>query len=330
MNDSNQGPLIIYHGNCADGFGAACAAKKFFDNEVGTGCDLYSATYSDQPPTEMIKDRRVVIVDFSYKRDAMIELAKHARSVLVLDHHKSAMEDLREDGDKIIGLGDWVKRHRTWEKHVYSSDLDRMDNVGYARVYTIFDMHRSGAGLTWDFFHGAETRPELINVIEHRDLWKFKEPPTEYDLFVRQVQAALFSLPYDYDIWHHYLQFDRKEDLYVLRVEGEAIERKHHKDVVELVAKFCRRLYIGGHYVPAANLPYTMTSDAGALMCKLNPEVPFAACYWDTPEGRVFSLRTVDGRCDVSKIAAEYGGGGHAAAAGFRVPIHSAAQFEAT
>ncbi|KKK83930.1 hypothetical protein LCGC14_2788440, partial [marine sediment metagenome] len=47
---------------------------------------------------------------------------------------------------------------------------------------------------------------------------------------------------------------------------------------------------------------------------------PFAGCYWDTPEGRVFSLRSA-GDFDVSAIAKQYGGGGHKSAAGFRKEI---------
>ena len=59
------------------------------------------------------------------------------------------------------------------------------------------------------------------------------------------------------------------------------------------------------------------TSDAGHLMAQGEP---FAACYWDTLDGRVFSLRSTDEGLDVSAIASEYGGGGHAQAAGFKVP----------
>ena len=47
---------------------------------------------------------------------------------------------------------------------------------------------------------------------------------------------------------------------------------------------------------------------------------PFAACYWDTPTGRVFSLRSTTEGSDVAKIAATYGGGGHRSAAGFQAP----------
>jgi len=86
--------------------------------------------------------------------------------------------------------------------------------------------------------------------------------------------------------------------------------------VAELVGVCKRRMVIGGHDVPVASLPYTLTSDAGALMAQGEP---FAACYWDTTEHRNFSLRATDEGLDVADIAAQYGGGGHAKASGFRV-----------
>jgi uncharacterized protein len=76
-------------------------------------------------------------------------------------------------------------------------------------------------------------------------------------------------------------------------------------------------MVIGGFDVPVANLPYTLSSDAGHLMAQ---NEPFAACYWDTPDGRVFSLRSSDAGQDVSAVAKSYGGGGHRNAAGFQVP----------
>ncbi len=78
-----------------------------------------------------------------------------------------------------------------------------------------------------------------------------------------------------------------------------------------------RDMEIGGHVVPVANLPYVFSSDAGHLMAKGKP---FAACYYDTPTGREFSLRSTDEGLDVSEIAKMYGGGGHRNASGFRVP----------
>lgn len=83
----------------------------------------------------------------------------------------------------------------------------------------------------------------------------------------------------------------------------------------------------------------SLTSDAGHLLCgevQCPPGIgglttsiyPFAACYWDTPEGRVFSLRSKDDGFDVGEIAKQYGGGGHKHASGFRVSYDDLEQFE--
>ena len=107
--------------------------------------------------------------------------------------------------------------------------------------------------------------------------------------------------------------------LQALADQGSAIERKHFKDIAELLAVSARPMVIGGHRVKVANLPYTMSSDAAG---KLAEGEPFGACYMDTPDGRVFSLRSHGEQAvDVSEIAKAYGGGGHKNAAGFTAPI---------
>ncbi|MNP33859.1 hypothetical protein D3C76_1271210 [compost metagenome] len=137
-------------------------------------------------------------------------------------------------------------------------------------------------------------------------MWLFKLEGT------REIQANLFSYPYDFEVWDKLMA----ADVLSLVSDGAAIERKHHKDIAELVGVTKRRQMIGGYDVPVASLPYTLTSDAGALMAQGEP---FAACYWDTPTGRTYSLRSTDDGIDVSEIASQYGGGGHRNASGFRV-----------
>jgi oligoribonuclease NrnB/cAMP/cGMP phosphodiesterase (DHH superfamily) len=273
-------PLCIYHAFCADGFGAAWIVRKFFGSDQ---VDFHAASYGQPPPD--IAGRDVIMVDFSYKRPVIDQMRVTAKSILVLDHHKTAQDDLR-------GLPT-------------PDDQYMRDNMG---ISALFDMARSGAGITWDYFNPGKPRPPLIDRLEDRDLWRFAFPDT------RAVQANVFSYPYDFDIWDKLME----EPLGTLRVAGEAIERKHHKDVAELVGASRRRMVIGGHDVPVANLPYTLTSDAGHLMAQGEP---FAACYLDTPAGRTFSLRSTDAGLDVSEIAKAYGGGGHRNAAGFIRPI---------
>lgn len=267
--------VCIYHGNCADGFGAAWVVRKAL-GEI----DFVGATYQNPPPD--VTGKAVVMVDFSYKRPVLLEMAARANSILILDHHKTSAEDL----------------------------VDLPTNVT-----AVFDMNRSGAMLAWDHFFPGEAPPPLLLHIEDRDLWRFALQNT------RQIQANVFSFPYDFQVWDTLMATAPA----ALASEGEAIERKHFKDIQELLGVTAREMVIGGYRVPVANLPYTMSSDAGHELAKGKP---FAACYWDTPKGRVFSLRSSDEGVDVSEVAKQYGGGGHRNASGFCVSFERARAFE--
>lgn len=276
--------LCIYHGNCADGFGAAWVVRKALGED---NVEFVAGVYQTEPPD--VAGRDVILVDFSYKRAIMIELAMKAKSILILDHHKSAAEDL--------------------------ADFDLAANHA-CRIECHFDMNHSGAMLAWNYYFHAEEAPKLLNHIEDRDLWRFNL------LGTREIQAALFSYPYDFKIWDNLMS---EGGCNVLHNEGAAIERKHFKDIEELLKVCARRLVIAGINIPAASLPYTMSSDAGHILGKGEG---FAACYYDTPAGRCFSLRSAEDGVDVSEVAKLYGGGGHKHAAGFTVPLDVAASFE--
>lgn len=169
--------------------------------------------------------------------------------------------------------------------------------------------------MAWDFFFPNRTPPPLLLHIEDRDLWRFALHHT------REINASVFSYPYDFAVWDSLMAMDKD----VLIAAGEAIERKHFKDMRELLAVTTRDMTIAGYRIPVANLPYTLSSDAGQELARGKP---FGACYWDTPDGRVFSLRSTDQGADVSEVAKQYGGGGHRNAAGFKVSFEKAAEFE--
>lgn len=270
------GPLVIYHGNCADGFSAVwCFWRKY-----GAGADYVAGVYQQDPPD--VTGRDVYLVDFSYKRAVVEKMLEAANRVTLIDHHKTAMDDL-------LGL----------------RSLDYGDRFGW-----FCDLNRSGATLAWDYLFPDEERPLLLGHVEDRDLWRFKLAGT------REIQALVFSHEYSFETWDKLMSADQVE-LLKMTAAGAAIERKHHKDVTELVSVCKRRMVIGAYDVPVASLPYTMVSDAAHLMAQGEP---FAACYWDTAAGRVFGLRATDDGVDVSDVAKQYGGGGHAKAAGFSVP----------
>lgn len=267
--------ICIYHGNCADGFTSAWVVRKALGEDV----QFHAGVYQDAPPDVEGKD--VLLVDFSYKRSVLEEMRDKAASIVVLDHHKTAEADLKD----------------------------------LRGVQSIFDMDRSGARITWDYFFPNMPPPQLLLHVEDRDLWRFAIRKT------REIQASVFAYPYEFKTWDYLMSVNTD----ILAQEGEVIERKHFKDIRELVKVVTRRMVIGGYNVPVANLPYTFTSDAGHLLAKGEA---FAACYWDTPQGRVFSLRSTDDGVDVSEVAEQYGGGGHAHSSGFRSSYPDALLFE--
>lgn len=301
-----QNPLVIYHGKCADGFSAAWVFHHV-GPFIETSFDFHAGVYGEDPPD--VEGRIVYMVDFSYKRDVVKKMLTQgkAKSIIVIDHHKTAFEELATLSEEL---------EEEW--HIAKMELGNdLPGLEYQSPFEfLFNIEMSGATLAWDYWRDVWqeegiSRPVLLGHVEDRDLWRFKLPLT------REIQANVVSYEYTFENWDKLMLHTNTLQL---AAGGEAIERKHHKDIAGLV-KVCKRfMFIGGYHVPVASLPYTLTSDAGHLMAKEHLEgKAFAACYWDTAEHRIFSLRSTENGMDVSAIAKEYGGGGHKNAAGFKV-----------
>src|SRR3974390_1975841 len=76
IRKDQQMSVCIYHGNCADGFGAAWVVRKALGN-----IEFFPGKYQEPPPDVRGKD--VVMVDFSYKRPVLLEMAEKANSILL-------------------------------------------------------------------------------------------------------------------------------------------------------------------------------------------------------------------------------------------------------
>jgi uncharacterized protein len=272
--------LCIYHGGeCLDGFAAAWVVWRTFGYEMA----FHKGVYGEPPPD--VSGLNVAIVDFSYKRPVMEKLAAEACSILVLDHHRTAEEELR-------GLED---------KH--------------ANLKIVFDMSRSGAVLAWEYFCPEFPVPRFLRYIEDRDLWTKKLPGVD------EFTAALRSYPMDFAVWEDLFAQDEiaecRDGPSPLIKEGVAIQR-YFRTLVEATKKHAFRRKVGDHIVPVVNASLFLASEVAG---ELAQGEPFAAMYAETADNVIWSLRSraPDG-LDVSEIARKWGGGGHRHAAGFTVP----------
>lgn len=279
----DQKTVVLYHGNCADGFGAAYAAWKKLSNTA----QYIGVSYGHPPPLDQIPERAMVyLLDFSYPFSVLHSLwMERGCTVQVIDHHKTAQETLA-------------------------------DFPG-----AIFDMDHSGAYLAWRFFHDTAnpTRnpdfvPPLIKYIEDRDLWHWKLPDS------REVSAALWSYPMHFQTWHEIdRQLRRISGLNRFIQEGQAILRYMEQQTV-MICRQARLTQMDGYDIPIVNAT-SLWSEVGEMLLKMFPQAPFAAAYSDKRDGiRSYSLRS-RGDFDVSQVARIRGGGGHKAAAGFEAKM---------
>ena len=126
--------VVIYHADCTDGFGSAYSAWKLLGNRA----EYYACKHGSLPPD--VKDKNVVILDFSFDNATTKQMIESANELLVIDHHKSAVVELHDISN------------------------------------TIFDMNKSGATLAWEFFHPGKEAPKFIQYITDRDLWRWELP----------------------------------------------------------------------------------------------------------------------------------------------------------
>jgi uncharacterized protein len=133
MNPSDVN-VVLYHAKCSDGMGAAYAAWKLLGNRAE-----YIPCAHGNPPPDVV-GKNVAILDFSFPNAVTKQMIEDANSLLIIDHHKSAVVELHDISE------------------------------------TIFDMNNSGATMAWNYFHPDKTVPKFIQYITDRDLWRFELP----------------------------------------------------------------------------------------------------------------------------------------------------------
>lgn len=274
--------MVIYHGGCVDGFGAAFACWR----KLGDDVEYYAASHDDLPPN--VYGKRLLFVDFCYKPEAMEALLIAGNDIHILDHHKSAM----------LAMAPLLKRAET--------------NGGLTAV---FDMNKSGARLAFDWANPRASHvPRLIRVIEEIDLWRFDLEDC------KELFAYIESMPRDFTTWTQMaIDMEHNSEYTKMLHAGQALLRHADRECESLLKKR-QKMWIGGYHVPVINAPYWHASTLGAALAREEGNA-FGATYFDDEGGRKFSLRSVDSKADVSLIASMYAGGGHRNASGFSMPL---------
>lgn len=280
---------IFYHGSCYDGFGAAYAAWKKFGDSAKYIAVSYGKSIIDNHPLK--EEDEVYIVDYSVPNDEFDDIASRVSRLVLLDHHKTALERFI---DPLPIPDDGIFIHKN------------------ENVEVIFNMNKSGALITWEYFHPGTVVPKLVQFISDRDLWRFTFTATQ------PMHALLTSKEMNFGLWDSIMAEIEVDSSRLVGIGNSLLEMQ-----AQIVSDICKKTYmteIAGHVVPIVNTS-SHWSEIGNKLLILYPNAPFSASYTDMPDGtRMYSLRS-NASFDVSEIALQFGGGGHKQAAGFKLKV---------
>lgn len=184
----NEVDMVIYHKSCSDGFCSAFCMYWYRKQNSCTNEIVYlPKSYLDEVPD--VTGKNVLVVDFSYKKEQSLHLMKQANRFVVLDHHKSAM-----------------------------NELEGLEELGNCRI--LFDMNRSGAMLAWDYCFPDVPAPLLVKLVQDRDLWKWELEGS------KNFSAVFLDVPFIFEEYERYLnESEIKDAMMKGKIVGEYVDR---------------------------------------------------------------------------------------------------------
>jgi oligoribonuclease NrnB/cAMP/cGMP phosphodiesterase (DHH superfamily) len=342
-------PLVLYHGSCADGFTAAWAAHRYYNGNIEAIEVGYNATEEEIGDlVTKATGRLVYVLDFSFPIATLKRFMESAAKVILLDHHKTAREDMEAWFYEVVPEGRDVV--------VTSFKKDNLE--------VEFDMERSGAGIAWDHFFGVGNRNWLVDYIEDRDIWTWKlEESRTVSIFLMhqkrtfenwdslscmQVDDAIVAGSWAMDVVNDYIEQAVNAARICEIPTPDGIELVpvvnalyfHTSEVLEFLAStpMCLVKGITAREAIAAHKALRGCDDQDNFLTKggvivprssMVDQAPFSANWYIHQDGALrYSMRSRDPKggmaYDVSAVAKMYGGGGHHRAAGFNItrPVH--------
>lgn len=295
--------IVLYHGGCRDGFCAAWVVNKYLTQDASrlnrniagiNPVEYIPAYYGKESPD--VTGKNVIIVDFCYPLEVMRDIYTNCKSLIWLDHHKTAES-----------VAIWFNAANDHNRGKF-----------------IFDNNRSGAGLAWDYFFPNEPRPWLVDYVEDRDLWSNRLH------FSKEVNALVACLEFsfsEWDRWSNETVGFAKNNGYIALLKTEQYVREvcknvYFADIARVGFDWDKDSSDTQYYrnIPIVNICQVDCSEVLHELCELYGDSPFSLYWFKRQDGLYqYGLRSI-GDFDCSIVAKLFGGGGHKNAAGFQLP----------
>ncbi len=238
--------------------------------KLGDSADYFEFQNGDVLISDL-KDKKVFFLDVVPSKEELESVGTH-NDIVVIDHHVSNQA-------KIEGL----------------------ENIR-------FDLQKSGAVLSWEYFNPAVSVPELVQYVEDQDLWRWQLPHSQ------EIFAYISTVEFDFNSWNA-LALEIRDARDGVVEKGRIILKYRDLLVENTIEKSGALVEFEGHRVMSVNST-TLIDNVAEVLYKKYP--PFAIVWFKISNGIKVSLRG-DGTIDLSAIAEKYGGGGHKNSCGFIV-----------
>lgn len=286
--------VVMYHRACNDGIASAWVAYGHF----GEDADYIAWQYGDIMPD--LFGKKVFLVDLSFTVEQIQFLRDHVQFIMIIDHHKSAIEKLQYRYPECTAISDlpvMVMKHDPCPVFIYA------------------DIKHSGAVLTWRFFNDIGSLhymgaidvqvPEVLLWIEDYDLWKHHIPEG------KALNAWLINGPLTIERFNEVATATGDARMHIVN-QGNMLMAYDDKIISSVIREYIQLIDIGGVEVPFVNAPHHLRNEIGD---RLGKKYPYVVLYTERNGKTIYSLRSSD--WPVDQIAAANGGGGHAFASAF-------------
>jgi oligoribonuclease NrnB/cAMP/cGMP phosphodiesterase (DHH superfamily) len=242
--------------------------------KFGTNAE-YIAVENQVPPPEGLTGKTLYMLDITYGEEIIRRLIQENTQVTAIDHHVTAETATRLTQD-----------------YRYAVD-------------------KSGARLSWEYFHPDVPAPYLVRIVEDMDLYRFALADT-LTLF-----DWLDLFDFDFKTYTKIArQLDTPTGLRRALRQGTLLAQYRERAVERLVHNASYEVQFAEFRV----LALTTEIYHHEVANKLAIGHPFGVAWRVRRRGVYVSLRSTPDGIDVGQLAKRYGGGGHAHAAGFLVP----------
>lgn len=323
MESEVPGPrasAVLYHYPCPDGAFAALAAHLYFSATSQPVFFFPNPVYNPIKPEDLPLDhiQDVYLLDFVGPSGFVPKISSLVKSVVILDHHKTAVE-------------------------MFSVNIPIGENV-----MKIIDVDRSGATIAYDYFKekyrtkgfGTELVPidkveqvnQLFKYVEDGDLWRWALPNSKAFSSGMKDLSIEFNAISNPVVFEQLLALDF-QSIISQGLESLSLKQKLINEVLDKSYKISLGDGAFGHCLAVnADSVSELRSELGHQLANKSRDQDLrgiGAVVYRVPELHSdellkISLRSVDSE-DTTPISEAFGGGGHRHASSFML---NSAEFE--